>query len=690
MNVPSVLRPSRWRCWLAGPLVAVGLPVLGQSPSVLTSHDAYVIGEDVAIEFKGGLGNPKDWVGIYPVDVAPGSTPSTRWFYGDGTGDGGGTTGVKEGVLTFPGGLNFAGEWKAYLLLNDGYEILAETSFWVVEEGTPLVRTDKREYVTGEDIVATFASGPAYAKDWIAIYQAGETPGDPPSTRWSYVDGTEEGATGVANGTITFTSGLTTPGSYVAYFLLDDSYTILATETFSVVAPAASTPRLLSLSPTDGATGITPLFRFSASITNGTSKVVLSSVVLQIDGQEVAATKDSVNDLVTVAYESTQVAAPSSAHTYRLTFVDDATPANEFTVAGTFTIASYENIVLPAPIVLETFDDTPEGQLPAGWEVKSYSVVENPDFDLGNLDSASFANWLVIDVDRFTGSFVTYSNPENPEGWGRDYQRVLTPNLLNVLNGQVVTNLATGRMLFASSGYRNGGNQVLFAFSPLYDLTGRTDVHVVFSSLYEQNQDSIGALEYSVDGGTSWLPVVYLMDRNDLQRTEDGEIDAEATFYTPAGDIAVYTNDDGVEVGGTYGSFIAAPITAALAPYIQGRVDDDARESKRIEKFRLPEADHQASVRLRFAYAGTDSWYWGVDNLGLYSLSATPGTPPALAFTVETGGLRLSWPAEATGYVLYSATALNPTAWTPVNGVTDNSVTIPFGQDSEYFQLREP
>lgn len=39
-------------------------------------------------------------------------------------------------------------------------------------------------------------------------------------------------------------------------------------------------------------------------------------------------------------------------------------------------------------------------------------------------------------------------------------------------------------------------------------------------------------------------------------------------------------------------------------------------------------ADNQARVRLRFAYAGTDSWYWGVDDFGMYALGST--NPPVL------------------------------------------------------------
>ncbi|MCW5558067.1 MAG: hypothetical protein KIT22_09600, partial [Verrucomicrobiae bacterium] len=157
-----------------------------QGPSVLAGRDAYAIGEEITVEFSGGPGNPKDWIGVYPLDVVPGSTPSTLWNYVDDTRDG--ATGLTEGVVRFPAGLSFSGTWKAYLLENDGYNILAETSFEVVEIGTPLVSTSQRTYSVGQTIVATFAYAPGNPKDWVGIYKAGQTPGEIPSTLWFYLD----------------------------------------------------------------------------------------------------------------------------------------------------------------------------------------------------------------------------------------------------------------------------------------------------------------------------------------------------------------------------------------------------------------------------------------------------------------------------------------------------------------------
>ena len=87
--------------------------------------------------------------------------------------------------------------------------------------------------------------------------------------------------------------------------------------------------------------------------------------------------------------------------------------------------------------------------------------------------------------------------------------------------------------------------------TPDYNLSGRTNVQVAFKSLWEQNQDSIGAVEYSINGGAQWLPLVYLIDEADLVKAEDGSLDAEATLNKEHGDLANYTDDAGTIIGGT-------------------------------------------------------------------------------------------------------------------------------------------
>jgi hypothetical protein len=166
-------------------------------------------------------------------------------------------------------------------------------------------------------------------------------------------------------------------------------------------------------------------------------------------------------------------------------------------------------------------------------------------------------------------------------------------------------------------------------------------------------------------------------------------LDAEATLNKEHGDVANYTDDAGTVIGGTYGAFIGAPITASLAPFIQGRVNDNRFESKRYELFRVGGADNQSKVRFRFIHAGTDSWYWGIDDFGLYA-GAAPTTAPVLSVKAEGTQYLISWPTSVSGYVLESATSLTQSAWSNVSGVSANSVSIPSDSASRFFRLRKP
>ena len=293
---------------------------------------------------------------------------------------------------------------------------------------------------------------------------------------------------------------------------------------------------------------------------------------------------------------------------------------------------------------------------------------------MDNLHSDTYKGWIVVSRDRLN----TLK--------GRIFQ--VAPG--QVVNGQPVTvdTLSTGNLLYAESDVRNG-NQAQFITSKAFNLAKLTNVVMTFGSLYEQNQDSLGAVEYS-----NWLPVVYFLDYvdggGDIRLNADGSVDAVTTFHAANGDTAVWT-DNGVSKGGNYGDGIAAPITDALGIFIAPRANDDPVTDKRLELYRLPTAGGHADVRLRFAQLGTGSWYFGVDNIAFYEGPAllTPPTAPSLTITHSGSNVTLGWPADATGYTLESAPAITGSAWTAVAGVTGNSATVPTTGAAQYFRLRK-
>src|SRR6185295_334257 len=193
--------------------------------------------------------------------------------------------------------------------------------------------------------------------------------------------------------------------------------------------------------------------------------------------------------------------------------------------------------------------------------------------------------------------------------------------------------------------------------SKAFNLSSVANPALAFFNLYNQNQDNIGAVEYSVDGGTNWLPVVYYLDQSDragdIRLMPNGTVDAVATLTNANADTANWT-DNGVPKGDNYGDGIAAPITQALGRFIAPRNNDDPVFDKRLDIYRLPMASHKSDVRLRFAYLGTASWYFGVDNLSFYDVAA-PVNPVLSIARAPGDSVRISWTGDGT---LVEATTL--------------------------------
>ena len=320
-----------------------------------------------------------------------------------------------------------------------------------------------------------------------------------------------------------------------------------------------------------------------------------------------------------------------------------------------------QDVTLPAPLYLETFDDLAELGLPAGWKVTNETSTDVAGENIDNLHSDTYKNWVAISADRL----------QTLKAGALKFDPI-------TLNGVAVDSLASGNLFYCESDAR-GGNQVQYLFTSDYNLTGKTNVYAAFNSLYEQNQDNVAGVEYSIDGGTTWLPALYyLYGRQDTgQGGPDilfdgiGNIDANATLNTPRSDQAY---------GRAYGAFFGAPVTPETAVYLQGRINDNATDGKRIEVIRLPKADNQSKVRFRFHQAGTGSWYWGIDNFGIYSLpeariAVSPYTLPSWGHNAQVnigGSVTFNVAVSGTGPISYQWLHTG----TPIAGATGATLTI--------------
>jgi hypothetical protein len=655
---------------------AFTIVVTSGAVAIQPDHDHYLPQQPVKISFDGGPGNPLDWIGVYKLGQRPGGPGSTDYRYVDNTKSG--SVGFTTGTLTFPNGFNGPQQWAAYFMLNDGYDIRGNANFEVIDAAAPIVQSQKRIYDVGETIAIDFNNAPGNAKDWIAIYKSGETPGVPDSTLWKYTDGTTTGTAGTVLGTINFTGGLTDPGDYTVYLLENDGYNVLSSENFTVRSSALLPARLLSISPEAGKTNALALPDFKALIENRDTTVVQSSIVVKLDNQVIPSQISVDGTRLTVTASASQILAQGSQHSFSITFNDNAN--NTVSVANFFTVGEIRNVTLPAPLFLETFDTTPEGAIPAGWCVTNYSSPTTIAADLHHLGSLAYENFTVVSASRLAGSFLTYfdNTPENAP-----IAQITGPSSASyIVNGSFLPAFIRTNALVAISGYHGGNSQILEAYTPTYNLSGKSDIYISFHSLLEQNQDSVAGIEVTTDGGANWSPVIYYLDPLDIITNSDHVIDVDLTYNTFRSDIALYPDLS----GGYYGAFLKAPLNPiTTADATQPRRDDAPEDGTRVEVLRVSAADNQSTVQFRLFYAGTDSWYFGVDDFGIYSITAAP----TITVTRNGNTATLTWPNIA-GFVLQSSPTMAPGSWSNVTAVTGNTYNATPTAPITFYRLFKP
>jgi len=146
----------------------------------------------------------------------------------------------------------------------------------------PTLDLDDRNYRSGDPIVATFGDGPGNPTDWIGLYRETDTPGAPSvqAVTWWYTNNSQavHGQSGPASGQVIFDEG-SAPlwplpgGSYRAFFLCCDGYTVLAGPvSFRVPGPGGEEPAVptLSIDKTTYASGETIVATFANGPGNAT------------------------------------------------------------------------------------------------------------------------------------------------------------------------------------------------------------------------------------------------------------------------------------------------------------------------------------------------------------------------------------------------------------------------------------
>lgn len=487
---------------------------------------------------------------------------------------------------------------------------------------------------------------------------------------------------GGSDGKVTWSSALVSDSTVQTLINAADSGALKAYRKLTT----ASAPYVDIANPAPNSTGNGPKPAFKYRIVDGASFTVAASTVqLYLNGQKVAATVAKDGAKTTVTFAQPTMLESLSTNSVKLVYGDSSATPVYLTNDLKFMVVEYPSLTLPAPIYLETFDSFPEQTTAPdeynqglykwnyhGWTSESYTDERTAGWDLNDPNSDAYRGWVVMSKDRVL-AITSWEGPRRVSNVAEAY-----------VNGEKVTTLASNNFFYAESDQR-GGSQVQFLYSPDWDLTGKSNVYVYFNSIYEQNQDSIGAVDYSIDQGKTWLPVLYMIDQADIIKDTSGNIDAYATLSAEQGDTASWLSPTtGEEIGKTYGSFVgsASNTWSTVGAYISGRVNDDPLESKRVEFHRVTQADGQAKVRFRFAQAGTGSWYFGIDNFALYSMTTTT-TKAVLSLAGSGGSYTLSWTGTGT---LQEATDVKGT-WTDSAVQTNPQTITPSG--TKFYRVKQ-
>ncbi len=325
---------------------------------------------------------------------------------------------------------------------------------------------------------------------------------------------------------------------------------------------------------------------------------------------------------------------------------------SEFSDTAPFAVQEFNGVLFS-----EDFEDAPDFGLPTGWTEENHTTPDVAGLDPNNPDSDTYLGWTVI-----------------PEA-----------TLASVYGGNRINNggVYKGKSVYAESDQRTG-NQIQYLFTPDIPINGATDLYVFFGSNYVQNQDNIAALEYNL-GGSQWYPALYMLDQDDILMI-DGVIDAEGTM-TRVDPEAADVDGDG---NGTYGEATLVRPFADMTPFISPRVNDNDLESKRLEFIRIEAADGAASVKFRFTQSATASWFWGVDDFKVISLSAGPTEPASITAIAlnPQGGLNLTWEGGTGPFQVQRSSSLVNPQWVDVGAPTEaNTATVPAEEAAGFFRV---
>jgi hypothetical protein len=432
-------------------------------------------------------------------------------------------------------------------------------------------------------------------------------------------------------------------------------------------------------------------------LANGTTPVKFGSVNLKIDGATVPVNTNSLGGGLLSVDSGVLDGFKLSAETHTAVLSYSDTGSYSRTQAWTF--QNLQNLILPAnPVTGENFNSYPEATsrattVPPGWVATNYTYLETAGWDLADVTSDSYLDWVLITTDTVT--VIARDTLDNDKG--------------QTINGQPVTNFMSGNLLHAPSDGRlrrvqiGGVNQndyapqIQIAVSAPFNLSSVTNPVLTFSSgVRISGNHEQDALEYSVDNGTNWLPALIMQNAATVFLNPDGSYDAVKMLTNVWADVAKFpvvqdpaTRDfvSSGPLGQKFGDVLKVPITPALSPYVANRNDGVA--SRKVEAIRLPEASKKSQVRLRFTHYGSCGWDWGIDNIAFYDIAPATGggaQPHIERITTSNNQVTIQWSGGGT---LESSPSLGTPAWTSTGNSSGSFTENLSASGNKYYRVRQ-
>ena len=429
---------------------------------------------------------------------------------------------------------------------------------------------------------------------------------------------------------------------------------------------------------------------------DGTTPVNTNNITLSVDGTPATLKVSKIGTLVTV---DTGVIPgmhlPAESHTAVLTYHD----TGSYSRTQAWTFYNLENLVLPAnPVTNENFNSYPEATstattVPPGWTVTNYTYLETVGWDLMNVTSDAYLDWVLISTDTVMG--IAAETLDNFKG--------------QTINGQPVTNFMSGNLLHAASDGRlrrvqiGGVNQpndyapqIQITVTAPFNLSSVTNPVLTFSSgVRISGNHEQDTLEYSVDNGTNWLPALIMQNSATHFLKPDGSYDAVKMLTNAWADVARFpvvqdpnTRDfvSAGPLGQKFGDVLKTPITPELSAFVVER--NDGAQARKVEAIRLPAASRKSQVRLRFAHYGSCGWDWGIDNIAFYDIApATGGAQPHIdRITTSNSQVTIQWSGGGT---LESSPSLGNPVWTTTGNSSGSFTESLSAAGNKYYRVKQ-